>query len=85
MPDEKSTKDVVLAIYPEAHVHYDEDAECCILTDKTEGASQLGYFEKTEDEAWESALADIEDREAENAGYEHYDEDEDEEDEEDDD
>jgi len=85
MPDEMSTKDVVLAIYPEAHVHLDQDAEYVILSDKTENAIQLGYFEKTEDEAWESALVDIEDRDAENAGYEHYDEDEDEEEEEDED
>ena len=85
MPDEMSTKAVVLTKFPEAHAHLDQDAEYVILSDKTENAIQLGYFEKTEDEAWESALVDIEDRDAENAGYEHYDEDEDEEEEEDED
>ena len=50
MPDEKSTKDVVLAIYPEAHVHYDEDAECCILTDKTENAGYEHYDEDEDEE-----------------------------------
>ena len=79
MPAEMSAKDLVLLEYPEAHAHYDEDAYC-ILTDKTEDAYQLGYFEKTEDEAWESALADIEDRKAEYADFGEYDEDEEEED-----
>jgi hypothetical protein len=82
MPSEISTKDVVLAKHPEAYAWNIEDAEYVILSDKTEDAISLGFREKTEDEAWESALVYIEDREAEDADFGEYDEDE-EEDEED--
>ena len=82
MPNEMSTKDLALLKYPEAHALLVEEGAYVILSDKTEEAIQLGYFEKTEDEAWESALADIEDREAEDADFgmfdDDYDEDEDE-------
>jgi hypothetical protein len=77
------TKAAVILKYPEAYAHLDQDAEYIILSDKTEDAIQMGYFEKTEDEAWESAFAFIEEITAVNADFGEFDEDHWEEDEED--
>jgi hypothetical protein len=72
-----STEAAVILKYPEAYAHLDQDAEYVIFSDKTEYAIALGYFEKTEEEAWESALTFIEEIAAEDADFGEYDEDDD--------
>ena len=84
MPDEKNAKAVVLAKYPEAHAYLNQDAGYVILSDKTEDAILLGYYEKTKDEAWESTLRDIEEGELYDADYAEYADSEDEDEEDDD-
>ena len=58
----------VLAKYPEAHARLD-DGDYVILSNETEDAIQLGYFEETEEKAWESALAVCKIREAEDLNF----------------